>query len=66
MFNNSKNKVESEKNNEIKQEDSKPKYWERVLQGKGTVAEDWPTAKELWNDMKEEVKEIQTILKQKT
>ena len=27
-----------------------PTYWERVIKGKGTVAEPWPTAEELWND----------------
>ena len=30
----------------------KPTYWERVIHGKGTVAEPWPTAEELWNDPK--------------
>ena len=28
----------------------KPTYWERVIHGKGTVSEPWPTAEELWND----------------
>ena len=27
-----------------------PTYWERVIHGKGTVAEPWATAEELWND----------------
>ena len=30
--------------------DKKPTYWQRVIHGKGTVAEEWPTAEELWND----------------
>ena len=30
----------------------KPTYWERVIHGKGTVAEPWPTAEDLWNDPK--------------
>jgi len=34
-------------------------YWERVIHGKGTVSEPWPTAKELWNDP-EVQKSIQT------
>ena len=31
---------------------STPTYWERVIYGKGTVSEPWPTAEELWNDPK--------------
>ena len=31
-------------------EKKKPTYWERVIHGKGTVSEPWPTAEELWND----------------
>ena len=38
-----------------KREEKKPTYWERVIRGKGTVSEPWPTAKELWEDP--EVKE---------
>ena len=34
------------------EKDKKPTYWERVIHGKGTVAEPWPTAEELWNDPK--------------
>ena len=30
----------------------KPTYWEKVLYGKGTASEPWPTAAELWNDPK--------------
>ena len=43
------NKDEVTKNNKEEQK-KKPTYWERVIQGKGTVAERWPTAEELWND----------------
>ena len=32
------------------------KYWQRVIYGKGTVAEPWPTAEELWKEP--EVKKI--------
>ena len=32
------------------EKNQKPTYWERVIQGKGTVSEPWPTAKELWED----------------
>ena len=28
----------------------KTTYWDRVIKGKGTVADRWPTAKDLWND----------------
>ena len=35
-----------------KEKNQEPTYWERVVHGKGTVAEDWPTAKELWDDPK--------------
>lgn len=49
MFNHSKNKAE-QKNNQEDQKNQQPTYWERVIKGKGTVAEPWPTAKELWND----------------
>jgi len=45
----SQNKEEVTKNNQ-KEQQKKPTYWERVIQGKGTVAEPWPTAEELWND----------------
>ena len=43
------NKEEVTKSNQ-KEQQKKPTYWERVIQGKGTVAEPWPTAEELWND----------------
>ena len=49
-------------NSKKKKERSEPTYWERVIKGKGTVAEDWPTAEELWNNVKEEAKEVQSIL----
>ena len=47
-----------------KEKDQKPTYWQRVIQGKGTVAEDWPTAEELWNDpdLKKEIEEVQATL----
>ena len=50
MFNNSKNKAEPVKDSQTEQDNQKPTYWERVIQGKGTVAEPWPTAEDLWND----------------
>lgn len=43
------NKEEVAKKNQEEQH-KKPTYWERVIHGKGTVAEPWPTAEELWND----------------
>ncbi|MDE0119120.1 MAG: hypothetical protein OXM55_03830 [Bdellovibrionales bacterium] len=43
------NKEQVAKNSQEDQK-KKPTYWERVIQGKGTVAEPWPTAEELWND----------------
>ena len=45
----SQNKEEITKNNQEEQK-KKPTYLERVIHGKGTVAEPWPTAEELWND----------------
>ena len=45
----SQNKEKVIKNNPERQK-KKPTYWERVIHGKGTVAEPWPTAEELWND----------------
>ena len=41
------NKSKKESNQGEKKE---PSYWERVIHGKGTVSEPWPTAEELWND----------------
>ena len=35
---------------EREEKKQKPTYWERVIHGKGTVEEPWPTAEELWND----------------
>ncbi|MBC6415950.1 MAG: hypothetical protein GDA46_06125 [Bdellovibrionales bacterium] len=43
---------DNKKKDDKKKENQEPNYWERVFHGKGTVAEDWPTAKELWNDPK--------------
>ena len=43
------NKKEEIKKNQQEQH-KKPTYWQRVIYGKGTVAEPWPTAEELWND----------------
>ena len=37
-------------------------YWDRVIKGKGTVAEDWPTTEELWENVKEEAREVRAIL----
>ena len=51
MFFNKDNKKKAYK----KEKNQEPTYWERVIQGKGTAAEPWPTAAELWNDP--EVKE---------
>ena len=39
-----------EKKDESKEKNKEPTYWERLIYGKGTVAEPWPTAEELWND----------------
>ena len=47
----------NKKNNPLDRK-KKPTYWERVIYGKGTVAEPWPTGEELWNDP-----EIQKIIK---
>ena len=55
----------AEKQTQKSKEKKEPSYWERVIHGKGTVAEPWPTAKELWEDMEEEVKEVQSILNPK-
>lgn len=33
-----------------KAKSQRPTYWEIIVKGKGTVAERWPTAEELWND----------------
>ncbi len=48
--------IQSEAGNKtINNQDKKKKqstYWERVIYGKGTVSEPWPTAEELWNDPK--------------
>ena len=40
------------KESESKEKNKEPTYWERLIHGKGTVAEPWPTAEELWNDPK--------------
>ena len=45
----SQNKEDGTQNNPEEQ-NKKPTYWERVIKGKGTVAEPWPTAEELWRD----------------
>ena len=37
---------------ESKEKNKEPTYWERLIHGKGTVAEPWPTAEELWDDPK--------------
>ena len=47
MFN-KKNVQKSHQKNQNKE----PTYWERVIYGKGTVAEPWATPEELWNDPK--------------
>ena len=36
--------------------EEKPNYWQRLIYGKGTVAEPWATPEELWND--QEVRKI--------
>ena len=41
-----------EKKDKSKEKNKEPTYWERLIHGKGTVAEPWPTAEELWNDPK--------------
>ena len=52
MSNDLKNKSKQKDNKEEDKKKHKPTYWERVIKGKGTVAEPWPTAEELWNDPK--------------
>ena len=47
MFNQNKEKTPKTNQGERKKQ---PTYWERVIYGKGTVAEPWPTAEDLWND----------------
>ena len=47
----SQNNKAVKKHNQEEQK-KKPTYLERVIYGKGTVAEPWPTAEELWNDPK--------------
>ena len=46
------NRVANDKKLTQKTEEKKqkPTYWERVIHGKGTASEPWPTAKELWED----------------
>ena len=46
-----------------KEHNQRPTYWERVIRGKGTVAENWPTAEELWDNVKTEMEEVQTTLR---
>ncbi len=46
MFN---SKAKTDKQNLLNKE-KKPTYWERVIYGKGTVAEPWATPEELWKD----------------
>ena len=47
-------------------DNNQPTYWERVIGGKGTVAEDWPTAKELWDnkEVQNDIKEVQNTFNQ--
>ena len=47
MSNQNKEKVSKHNQEERRKQ---PTYWERVIHGKGTVAEPWPTARDLWND----------------
>ena len=49
MSNENKENITKHYQNE-QNEQNKPTYWERVIQGKGTVSEPWPTAEELWKD----------------
>ena len=62
MFDDSKKKNDTMEVNQVKNKEKEPTYYERVFLGKGTVAEDWPTAKELWDNIKDEAQEIQELL----
>ena len=65
MFNKLKRKTELVKNSRLGLNKPKITYWDRVIKGKGTVAEDWPTGEELWNNIKEEAKEVRAVLNRK-
>lgn len=53
-------------NHQENDNNKQPTYWERVIRGKGTVAEDWPTAEELWNnkEVQDEIKEVKNTFNQ--
>jgi len=44
------------KSKQVDKTEGKVSFLERLIHGKGTVAEPWPTAEELWNNP--EVKKI--------
>ncbi len=59
MNNQNKHKSQSSQNTDSKEpkpnknnREQKPTYFERVILGKGTVSEPWPTSDELWRDHK--------------
>ena len=62
MLSKDNKKEVQQKENDNKQ----PTYWDRVIRGKGTVAEDWPTAKQLWNnkEVQKELKEVKNTFNQ--
>ena len=62
MFNNSIKKSDNPESNQEENKKIEPTYYQRVVLGKGTVAEDWPTAKELWDNVKDEAETVQKIL----
>lgn len=47
-------------NNDSKPEKEKPSFVDRIIHGKGTVAEPWPSVKEVLNnpDVKKEIEEV--------
>ena len=64
MLNDSSNKKSDNlKSNQAKNKKIEATYYQRVILGKGTVAEDWPSAKELWDNVKDEAQEVQKLLK---
>ena len=55
------------KKNAGQNEKKEPTYWERVIHGKGTVAEPWATAEELWKDpdAQKAIKNHRDLIKQR-
>ena len=57
----------SNQKSKVSKKDKKPSYWQRVIYGKGTVAEPWATEKELWEDpqVQEIIQWNNNLIKQK-